>query len=142
MPFEPVPVADKPLTRKELGRRALKTIADSLLTQPPAHFNMAYWCGTACCAIGHTYKLPEVKATGLRMVPTGIAVKHLARHPEIQAADGTVTGLFAIGEAFSIPQNDADDLFAFLPRNRHITPQDKAKDIYYYLETGQVCDPL
>lgn len=102
MPFEPAPKTEQQ-DRVQLGRIALEAIAAHILTVPEEYVNMSAWCGTACCAIGHGVKLPEVRALGLYMFtgPDGYA----------QPAFGELRAHEAIGEALGIGEQLSFDLF-------------------------------
>lgn len=98
MPFEIAPKTEEQ-QRVEMGRIALEAIAAHILTVPPEEVNMEEWCGTACCAIGHGVKLPEVMATGLYMAPS---LSHQSRHSIIPAFDGKAEHHESIAAAFGI----------------------------------------
>lgn len=80
MPFDPVPQQTDEQQRIALGRAALRAIAAHILTVPALEFDLGNWqeerptflylftgrCKTVGCAVGSSYHLPEVRATGMR----------------------------------------------------------------------------
>lgn len=104
MPFEPAPKTEEQ-QRVQMGRIALEAIAAHILTVPPKKFYLGCWnlCGTAACAIGHSYKLPEVTACGLQSTPT--EYQH-------EPMFGQSRGFVAVSEALTIPLDVAHHLFS------------------------------
>lgn len=117
MPFEPAPkVSDVSTGQQQRGRIALAAIAAHVLTIPVKQFDMRNWreeemykpllfplvapkCRTIGCAIGHSYRLPEVRATGLHSGVDGA--------PALDEKGG----FDAIALAFGIPREWALQLF-------------------------------
>lgn len=117
MPFEIAPkVSDVRTGQQQRGRIALAAIAAHVLTIPAKQFDLRTWreeemykpflfpivapkCRTIGCAIGHSYRLPEVRATGL--------------HPGVDGAPALDEkgGFDAITSAFGIPREWALQLF-------------------------------
>lgn len=116
MPFE-VPEKDKEVeaNRRALGRKALAAIAAHVLKVPRGQFDMTSWrdtyerkalgflplkvCQTVGCAIGSSYKLPAVRATGLYAGQSGFP--YFGNHG----------GFAAVAVAFGIAEVDAQLLF-------------------------------
>lgn len=115
MPFEIAEKSEQE-NRISIGRIALEAIAAHILKVPPDNFNMAQWCGTSCCAIGHGVRLPEVQATGLRLVPVSATeAQGMTAQSHIPALNSVALndiGTNAIAIAFGITEPEASMLFA------------------------------
>lgn len=103
MPFE-IPQKTEQQDRVQMGRIALDAIAAHILTVPKDLFRMGLYqcemaCGTVGCAIGHSYDLPAVVATGLRCSHSGYPIfkGHMGQE--------------ATASALGITVDDALDLF-------------------------------
>lgn len=107
------------IEKKLLGLLALKAIAEHILTVPDKQWNMQKWlsqerCGTIGCAIGHSINLPEVKATGLKLVYSGDVFLGIARYyPTLSGSiEGpTYVAFKEIADAFALDVETARHLF-------------------------------